>query len=165
MIRRPPRSTPTDTLLPYTTLFRSHLRPWLHYGADAQDRPDDVRQHRQSALLCEPEGCSLLVPAARFCHQRVEDRLSDRLPDLSVLPRHRPDRRLRADVIGHDDAVADGDIHALQAAAVRPCRRLGADDEIGRASCRERECQYVSISGVAVYLKKTKKQTHTLTTR
>src|SRR3546814_5450947 len=35
MIRRPPRSTRTDTLFPYTTLFRSKsisswsLRPWL----------------------------------------------------------------------------------------------------------------------------------------
>src|SRR3546814_12701 len=82
MIRRPPRSTRTDTLFPYTTLFRS------------------------------------------------------RLPDLSALPRHRPDRRLRADVIGHDDAVADGDIHALQAAAVRPCRRLGADDGFARLLVR-----------------------------
>src|SRR3546814_17428098 len=27
MIRRPPSSTPTDTLFPYTTLFRSPLRP------------------------------------------------------------------------------------------------------------------------------------------
>src|SRR3546814_6887012 len=27
MIRRPPRSTRTDTLFPYTTLFRSHHRP------------------------------------------------------------------------------------------------------------------------------------------
>src|SRR3546814_9155243 len=27
MLRRPPRSTRTDTLFPYTTLFRSHLRP------------------------------------------------------------------------------------------------------------------------------------------
>src|SRR3546814_7412016 len=27
MIRRPPRSTRTDTLFPYTTLFRSHERP------------------------------------------------------------------------------------------------------------------------------------------
>src|SRR3546814_16168874 len=26
MIRRPPRSTRTDTLFPYTTLFRSHVR-------------------------------------------------------------------------------------------------------------------------------------------
>src|SRR3546814_19701351 len=30
--------------------------------------------------------------------------------------------------------------------------------EIGRASCRERVCQYVSISVVAVYLKKKKKK-------
>src|SRR3546814_18991209 len=30
--------------------------------------------------------------------------------------------------------------------------------EIGRASCRERVCQYVSISGVAVKLKKNTKQ-------
>src|SRR3546814_20857164 len=28
MIRRPPRSTRTDTLCPYTTLFRSRLLPW-----------------------------------------------------------------------------------------------------------------------------------------
>src|SRR3546814_16059774 len=27
MIRRPPRSTRTDTLFPYTTLFRSGIRP------------------------------------------------------------------------------------------------------------------------------------------
>src|SRR3546814_14228396 len=34
-----------------------------------------------------------------------------------------------------------------------------ADSEIGRASCRERVCQYVKISVVAVSLKK-KKKTH-----
>src|SRR3546814_14714556 len=27
LLRRPPRSTRTDTLVPYTTLFRSHLSP------------------------------------------------------------------------------------------------------------------------------------------
>src|SRR3546814_12419560 len=32
MIRRPPRSTRTDTLFPYTTLFRSRIEP-----ADAQE--------------------------------------------------------------------------------------------------------------------------------
>src|SRR3546814_5159189 len=31
MIRRPPRSTRTDTLFPYTTLFRSAL--WITFGA------------------------------------------------------------------------------------------------------------------------------------
>src|SRR3546814_20235735 len=37
MIRRPPRSTRTDTLFPYTTLFRS---------APARRLCDDPRQHR-----------------------------------------------------------------------------------------------------------------------
>src|SRR3546814_20761487 len=32
MIRRPPRSTRTDTLFPYTTLFRSPLRRLVHHG-------------------------------------------------------------------------------------------------------------------------------------
>src|SRR3546814_13743382 len=32
MIRRPPRSTRTDTLFPYTTLFRSATSPWLRHG-------------------------------------------------------------------------------------------------------------------------------------
>src|SRR3546814_3574075 len=39
MIRRPPRSTRTDTLFPYTTLFRS-----------LQDAPSN-RSHRQSRRL------------------------------------------------------------------------------------------------------------------
>src|SRR3546814_15831591 len=37
--------------------------------------------------------------------------------------------------------------------------------EIGRASCRERECQYVWISVVAVSLKKTKKKMSTHVTK
>src|SRR3546814_19927685 len=32
MIRRPPRSTRTDTLFPYTTLFRSHRNLQLQLG-------------------------------------------------------------------------------------------------------------------------------------
>src|SRR3546814_8158967 len=44
MIRRPPRSTRTDTLFPYTTLFRSHRRRVLQMRAPDLD---DVRP-----LLC-----------------------------------------------------------------------------------------------------------------
>src|SRR3546814_8816452 len=40
MIRRPPRSTRTDTLFPYTTLFRSL------YGCSSLDRGDDCRLDR-----------------------------------------------------------------------------------------------------------------------
>src|SRR3546814_7198787 len=41
MFRRPPRSTRTDTLFPYPTLFRSrrqHRDPRRHRGADRRDR-------------------------------------------------------------------------------------------------------------------------------
>src|SRR3546814_8891604 len=49
MIRRPPRSTRTDTLFPYTTLFRSRVREGeqhqpLQYRDRAQRRPQ-VRHH------------------------------------------------------------------------------------------------------------------------
>src|SRR3546814_12200137 len=36
MIRRPPRSTRTDTLFPYTTLFRSHRRARVVAGSGRQ---------------------------------------------------------------------------------------------------------------------------------
>src|SRR3546814_4268632 len=46
MIRRPPRSTRTDTLFPYTTLFRSHLPrswlPWLGHHDRQPDRAGDL---------------------------------------------------------------------------------------------------------------------------
>src|SRR3546814_15650453 len=38
MIRRPPRSTRTDTLFPYTTLFRSGLIDILAAAAEAEHR-------------------------------------------------------------------------------------------------------------------------------
>src|SRR3546814_3959248 len=59
MIRRPPRSTRTDTLFPYTTLFRSWR--WLEYRLAtklvwATDRhPPASRQHA-------PGGCFWLAP-------------------------------------------------------------------------------------------------------
>src|SRR3546814_2421180 len=42
MIRRPPRSTRTDTLFPYTTLFRS----LLHADVDFRQQVVDLRCHR-----------------------------------------------------------------------------------------------------------------------
>src|SRR3546814_3423748 len=45
MIRRPPRSTRTDTLFPYTTLFRSALQPvLLGRIAGAADHPRRVHR-------------------------------------------------------------------------------------------------------------------------
>src|SRR3546814_2718236 len=49
MIRRPPRSTRTDTLFPYTTLFRS---PLLRHGTGLRGAPGGrAQQGSRQALL------------------------------------------------------------------------------------------------------------------
>src|SRR3546814_16756281 len=119
MIRRPPRSTRTDTLFPYTTLFRSR---GVGRMAGLRDRP--ARRH-------------------------------DPVLDLPTHPR-------TAALLGRQAAAAGpaaGRLRAVQrpaahqdlAAPARPAARLR---QIGRASCRERVCQYVEISVAAVSLKK-----------
>src|SRR3546814_1913341 len=54
MIRRPPRSTRTDTLFPYTTLFRSHRsdRRDLLFRA-LPHHPADHLAHRAAAAVAE----------------------------------------------------------------------------------------------------------------
>src|SRR3546814_2439058 len=78
MIRRPPRSTRTDTLCPYTTLFRSVIAPLrrdqfavaaraaildppqaAEHGADQQQSAEDHDEQahgRNLALFLEPVG-------------------------------------------------------------------------------------------------------------
>src|SRR3546814_19638738 len=46
MIRRPPRSTRTETLFPYTTLFRAHQKEG-HHQRCAQAEPAPGRADRQ----------------------------------------------------------------------------------------------------------------------
>src|SRR3546814_16793212 len=57
MIRRPPRSTRTDTLFPYTTLFRSLNR----YGAE--DRRETTSAHVDMAKRAEQNvmGAEILI--------------------------------------------------------------------------------------------------------
>src|SRR3546814_7764260 len=50
MIRRPPRSTRTDTLSPYPTLFRSSL-DWVHRHPDLHER---LRRWLSSVVGCPP---------------------------------------------------------------------------------------------------------------
>src|SRR3546814_552550 len=50
MIRRPPRSTRTDTLFPYTTLFRSQYRPQIGQASPRQQQRQDQQQRPQDAL-------------------------------------------------------------------------------------------------------------------
>src|SRR3546814_8593308 len=60
MIRRPPRSTRTDTLFPYTTLFRSHEIPlltqdWISMSCGPRTRQDRLaRQFRWVPASYQP---------------------------------------------------------------------------------------------------------------
>src|SRR3546814_4937553 len=83
MIRRPPRSTRTDTLFPYTTLFRSGGRHHLHVGSEASQRDAPCRpdprgarhphhlQHHGSAVRSEEHTSELQslmrISYAVFC--------------------------------------------------------------------------------------------------
>src|SRR3546814_11572352 len=99
MIRRPPRSTRTDTLFPYTTLFRSHHRI---FGSKVLFLQDFDGVMIRSADLDRPAPTADPV-MARYARQYLE-------------------------------SLNTGGQHAL-ADKVR--------QQTGRASCRERVCQYV----------------------
>src|SRR3546814_4809432 len=92
MIRRPPRSTRTDTLFPYTTLFRSEAEI---RGAGASvmpppmPRPDAIRQPKR--VLLRGRRPQIVVACAR--HRIVEQRRAGQRVDLA----HR-DQRLRQGV-------------------------------------------------------------------
>src|SRR3546814_16452633 len=95
MIRRPPRSTRTDTLFPYTTLFRSLEGMVLHVlGVDGQRRlrgflghvrlllsrarlaiPDrPAKQPRQRPVARRQAGLSRRAPRHRFWGRSAERR-------------------------------------------------------------------------------------------
>src|SRR3546814_13978951 len=106
MIRRPPRSTRTDTLFPYTTLFRSRQNKWGGAG------------------LASPQLWCLPGRGRGAGRRLVPDGLAG----------------------GHLAVGFDfGDAGDLQRGAIL----LGGGAfvaglaQIGRASCRERVCQYV----------------------
>src|SRR3546814_10275587 len=75
MIRRPPRSTRTDTLFPYTTLFRSQSGPpSLSLGHASLGVPPSSASHRLSqTILCPPS----FREAAIGRHERSEEHTSE----------------------------------------------------------------------------------------
>src|SRR3546814_5429516 len=81
MIRRPPRSTRTDTLFPYTTLFRSHLpRPdhadCLHLACSFDENvPCRTRSRVYSAYVEAAPARSPTPPPKSLC--RSEEHTSE----------------------------------------------------------------------------------------
>src|SRR3546814_2280440 len=92
MIRRPPRSTRTDTLFPYTTLFRSMSMEGL-YGPALLQSLDE-----QHPALSQHPSCARRARLHRFGRQRARRRgagrrrvgvAADREPRRRQFPSHR----------------------------------------------------------------------------
>src|SRR3546814_12170788 len=85
MIRRPPRSTRTDTLLPYTTLFRSR-RPVPAGLGDRATARGHGKDHRAFALRAAARcggaerDSTVAGPPKIDCRSRDEIPASDRRP-------------------------------------------------------------------------------------
>src|SRR3546814_20204379 len=115
MIRRPPRSTRTDTLFPYTTLFRS---------PEWKEDPAYVK------------------PEARL----------DKIPQIFDTIEEWTKTKTKLAVMAACNPLD------IPCGPILSMKELAEEPKIGRASCRERVCQYVSLSVVAVSLNKKKTQ-------
>src|SRR3546814_9071347 len=103
MLRRPPRSTRTDTLFPYTTLFRSVAGHALLPGRGEEDR----RTVRGAKVF------ALAVP-----RRRVVD-LEEELPQLAVADARRVEHDLHR--LGVRAVVAIGRVGHVAAAVAHAC--------------------------------------------
>src|SRR3546814_3947203 len=72
MNRRPPRSTRTDTLFPYTTLFRS-----ISASASPRPLPSRVQSHLRSSACASASAGSPLVSSASSLSIRSEEHTSE----------------------------------------------------------------------------------------
>src|SRR3546814_10431746 len=82
MIRRPPRSTRTDTLFPYTTLFRSfpYVRDWLN------EHP--FRNEPNARLVCNLTTGGQVKPNAIWDMMRQLKRSEEHTSELQSLMRN-----------------------------------------------------------------------------
>src|SRR3546814_15145401 len=101
-MRRPPRSTRHDTLLPCTTLVLSDGQGFL------------VKKGLGGSKLAELDGASICVSAGTTTELNLAD-------------------YFRTHSLGYTPIVANS----------REQNLANLESEIGRASCRERVCQYV----------------------
>src|SRR3546814_13010002 len=121
MIRRPPRSTRTDTLFPYTTLFRSDK-----HGYAAQYASGYFEEFKR---ILETKGGGYFPDVIKDdppAHTRVR-RLMDKAFTAHRVASLEP--RITEIIVGFIEKLAD--------------KAANGEVEIGRASGRERVCQDV----------------------
>src|SRR3546814_8140370 len=77
MIRRPPRSTRTDTLFPYTTLFRSAVAVAGEQPAGATHPALDLVEHQQCIVAIAQRAQAMQERVAGRRHPRSEEHTSE----------------------------------------------------------------------------------------
>src|SRR3546814_13191422 len=124
MIRRPPRSTRTDTLFPYTTLFRSSGRPCPNHSS--------TRVCDSARMLGRILGMAAVIAVASIGMANIASRTKD----------------VREAKAAADDANGNWTTQPRYKGgwSSDPAATGASGDEIGRASWRGRVCQYGSIS-------------------
>src|SRR3546814_17390773 len=136
MILRPPRSTRTDTLFPYTTRFRSELE------IEGDAREVGVRQGifapeiGPQAEMDYPQQCSLAKPVGALGLLRVGVGVGEH--DIHAVGKaHRPEgRKIGPDALDHRPGSEPASMR-------RPPFSIMITRKIGQAWCRDRGCQYV----------------------
>src|SRR3546814_10643700 len=104
MIRRPPRSTRTDTLFPYTTLFRSCQD---HYpGTDESNRQRGLPIHTQELIMQNPK-TRMRIAISGLGGQAAFDGVGTRRNSHEPTANEQSESRLRIAVIGSGGAAID----------------------------------------------------------
>src|SRR3546814_11387488 len=107
MIRRPPRSTRTDTLFPYTTLFRSRddpdaARAQVFGKAGARPRLGHLQPQMETIRMrgvfgATQDTCGESLTLVRFVAYRLQDRLGGAVADPACRDRERRGRGHRSE--------------------------------------------------------------------
>src|SRR3546814_14488853 len=118
MIRRPPRSTRTDTLFPYTTLFRSQTENIALYANLTYDILPNLELGAGFRLSRETKKATFDINGST-------------LPVLGIATGSFADKR------------KDEDFSPSVTLTYKLSPEISAYAQIGRASWRERVCQYV----------------------
>src|SRR3546814_13208569 len=156
MIRRPPRSTRTDTLFPSTTLFRSQvpLDP-VFFDLDLAAIEAAITPRTRIVVVNSPHN-----PTGRIYPRAQLEALADLLERASARSGRRifllsdePYRRIRFDGLPFVSPAAVYPWTLIDYSygkiLLAPGQRLGylalSPLQIGRASCRESVCKDVSI--------------------
>src|SRR3546814_7819738 len=121
MIRRPPRSTRTDTLFPYTTLFRSHdssatIKPWLAKLSSQSSNNQRSTYEKGDSIPRSEEHTSELqslmrISYAVFCLKKQTKTKQTKQKNISIRIRKQPNNPKFTNNLTKEHTTEDNTTH------------------------------------------------------